>query len=52
MGSKRRKRGSQAKLSIWWGLLILAVIAVACAAVDDFLKLNPAKPIPTVSTSK
>jgi hypothetical protein len=49
MGSKRRKRGSQTKLSVWWGLLVLAVFAVGWAAVDDFLKLNPEKPVPAVS---
>jgi hypothetical protein len=49
MGGKRRKRGSETRISPWWGLLVLAVGLVAWAAVDDFLKLNPEKPIPTVS---
>lgn len=52
MGGKRRKKGSGASISPWWGLLILALFAVGWAAVDDFLKLNPEKPVPAVSKPK
>ena len=52
MGGSRRKKRNEIKLSPWWGLLVLAIAAVVWAAVDDFLKLNPEKPIPASSTSQ
>lgn len=52
MGGKRRKKQSEVKVSPWWGLLVLAIGVIVWAAVDDFLKLNPEKPIPASSTSK
>lgn len=52
MGGKRRKKRSETKVSPWWGLLALAIVVVAWAAIDDYLKLNPEKPIPASSSSK
>jgi len=52
MGRKRHRKRTERKVSPWWGLLVLVVGAIVWAAVDDFLKLNPEKPIPSSSTSK
>ncbi|MFM2223084.1 MAG: hypothetical protein RLZZ78_1341 [Armatimonadota bacterium] len=52
MGGKRRKKRAETNISPWWALLVLAVGLVVWAAIDDFLKLNPEKPIPSASTTK
>lgn len=52
MGGKRRKKRTESNISPWWALLVFAVGLVAWAAIDDFLKLNPEKPIPATSTRK
>ncbi|MFY8051815.1 MAG: hypothetical protein ACOVP2_04295 [Armatimonadaceae bacterium] len=52
MGAKRRRKRTQTKVSPWWWLLVFVVLAVAWAAIDDFIKLIPEKPIPSSSKSK
>lgn len=49
MGGKRRKKRETVSISPWWGLLVVAIAVVMWAAVDDFLKLNPEKPIPAAT---
>jgi hypothetical protein len=52
MGGKRRKKQSEVSVSPWWGLIVLAIAVIVWAAVDDFLKLNPEKPIPAATKTK